>query len=201
MIYTRQSIMNSLERIENKIESKKKEISELYEDLDRMESKLKALDEYEKSPISHRTLKKYISEHTGSVAMMDEFESVTEEGFKRYERLFVQNTVYISGKSCHYIIERMSGNDYVGDITMTNFKQGYTSSLRKHAASELEKVDFDKIKEGEKVIRFTKPYLLRAQNSSNRTGYGSEYNGYDLVYQGTLYGETTRYAFVGVMLD
>ena len=49
-------------------------------------------------------------------------------------------------------------------------------------------------------IKFEKPYLLRAQNSNNRTGYGNEYYGYDLVYQGTLYGETTNYAFVGVIL-
>lgn len=30
-------------------------------------------------------------------------------------------------------------------------------------------------------ISFRKPYLLRVQNSTNRTGYENEYNGYGLV--------------------
>ena len=52
-----------------------------------------------------------------------------------------------------------------------------------------------------RFYRFSKPFLLRAQNSLNRTGYGWEWDwsgGYGDYIEGTLYGETTNYYFVGV---
>ena len=51
--------------------------------------------------------------------------------------------------------------------------------------------------------RFSKPYLLRAQNKDNRTGYGSKWEkvgGKEKYMEGTLYGETTNYLLVGAYI-
>lgn len=202
MFFTREIIANQIKSIEKNIVKKKDELEKLNDDLLRINIKLHNLEEYEKKPIEERTLSRYIFEDTRSVALMDEFEFLTEEGFKKYERLLVKNIESISGIRCRLIIERLEeNNDYHGDITMTDFKKGYTSSLVKYVTEEI-----CNYKKSNKIISnqyivFSKPYLLRTQNSSNRTGYGSEYNGYDLVYQGTLYGETTKYAFVGIIVE
>lgn len=42
-------------------------------------------------------------------------------------------------------------------------------------------------------ISFEPAIVLNAQNSKNLTGYGSEYYYGELIYEGTLYGETTTY--------
>lgn len=47
-------------------------------------------------------------------------------------------------------------------------------------------------------IPFSIPVYLRAQDSTNRTGYGSIYEGEDCVIEGTLYGETHGYLIIGV---
>jgi hypothetical protein len=47
---------------------------------------------------------------------------------------------------------------------------------------------------------FGTPIQLNAQNSKNRTGYGNEYDGGFLVYEGTLYGETSLYVITGFAL-
>ncbi len=202
MVFTKKIIENQIESIEKNIAKKKNELEKLNDDLMRINAKLHDLEEYEKKPIEERTLSRYIYEDTGSVALMDEFESLTEEGFKKYERLRVKNIKNISGIRCQLIIERMKeNNDYHGDITMTDFKKGYTSSLMKYVTEEINNYKKSNKIESKQFIAFSSPYLLRAQNSSNRTGYGSEYNGYDLVYQGTLYGETTKYAFVGIIVE
>ena len=54
--------------------------------------------------------------------------------------------------------------------------------------------------ENGQIIMFKTCYLLRAQNSSNRTGYGNIYYGDELVHEGTLYGETTSYVLAGVQI-
>lgn len=45
---------------------------------------------------------------------------------------------------------------------------------------------------------FDLPIEFNAQNNLNRCGYGNKYHGEELIYEGTLYGETTTYMFVGV---
>ena len=134
---------------------------------------------------------------------MDEFESLTDEGFRKYERIVIKNTIWGQSGRYHLILARMSASEYVGDITMTDFKnqRGNYGLLIKHVESEVSKAKEKAILAKDAEIIFETPFLLRAQNSSNRTGYGNEYNGYDLVYEGTLYGETTKYAFIGVIIE
>ena len=46
-------------------------------------------------------------------------------------------------------------------------------------------------------LPFTKPIMIGAQTSKNRKGYGNQYCGEKLVYEGTKYGETTNFLIVG----
>ena len=61
--------------------------------------------------------------------------------------------------------------------------------------SENEEIEFGKI------YTLDNPMFLKAQNSMNRSGYGTYYNNRgELVQQGTLYGETTYYLVTGFIL-
>ncbi|SEP74197.1 hypothetical protein SAMN02910289_00505 [Lachnospiraceae bacterium RM5] len=148
-----------------------------------------------------------ILSNTKTVDILDEFEG--NEETSAYKRIVVNNGKYISYRHhnqyeyvyFNYIIERGYGDDYVRDITFTNFKMKKTSDLEEYVKNELSREDIFLYLDKDKFFRFTKPYLLRAQNSNNRTGYGSEWRwDYgDLIQetQGTLYGETTKYFIVG----
>ena len=52
-----------------------------------------------------------------------------------------------------------------------------------------------------KYYPLSKPISLGAQISSNREGYGNQYCGEELVYEGTKYGETTEFLIVGICVD
>lgn len=52
----------------------------------------------------------------------------------------------------------------------------------------------------DRVMQFKYPCQFNAQGSMNRTGYGNEYCGEDLVSRGTEYGETSTFYFIGVMI-
>jgi len=54
---------------------------------------------------------------------------------------------------------------------------------------------------GEEIAPFSIPVLLGGQTYANQSGYGSEYHGYRLVRQGTLYGETTDFLIIGARIS
>lgn len=203
MLVTKKSIEYEIKEIKDMIEYYERQIVELNERIIEKEELLNLLNQHEKRPVSEKTLYKYISDKTRSVPLMDEFENLTKEGFRKYERIVIKNTIWGKLGRYHLILARMSALEYVGDITMTDFKnqRGNYGLLMKHVETEVAKAKEKTVLTKNIEIVFEIPFLLRAQNSSNRTGYGNEYNGYGLVHEGTLYGETTKYAFVGVVID
>ena len=52
-----------------------------------------------------------------------------------------------------------------------------------------------------KYYPLSKPISLGAQINKNLEGFGNEYCGNQLVYEGTKYGETTEFLIVGVCVD
>ncbi len=200
MAQTERRIRNKIRTLEDKINTKEKEIESLKKQIKDEQALLAELIEYEKLPLETRTLTRYIDYDTRTVELMDEFESETEKGFRKYQRLIIVNYFFSSVGHYQFIVERLESKNTVGNITMTEFKQKEWNGLIDYANKEItKKSKISELKENEEVI-FEVPFLLRAQNSSNRTGYGNEYCGEELIYEGTLYGETTSYVFVGVKL-
>lgn len=147
----------------------------------------------------------YIGNTSQTVRILDEFES------KHYERIVIKNGFMVFTScfermiSYNFVIERLGNQKAVGDITFTQFKQekGGFHDLIMHAHHELTNDILVKYVNTDKFYRFTTPFLLRAQNSSNLTGYGWEWDWTDGVgsyIKGTEYGETTQYAFVGAYI-
>lgn len=50
------------------------------------------------------------------------------------------------------------------------------------------------------LFPFKVPCQFNAQQKSNRTGYGWD-GSYGVLTEGTLYGETTQFAIIGIMVD
>ena len=148
-------------------------------------------------------LKTYVFEDTRTVRLMDKFEGAEDDTI--YKRIVLENSFYIDGAICHLVIERANKKEYIGDITFTDFKKGYTGKLRDHIESELTPDVIKKYSGKNEIFYFSKPFRLRAQNSANRTGYGTEwdwsYGIGTIVYEGTLYGETTDYVFSGAYIE
>lgn len=113
---------------------------------------------------------------------------------------------------------------YSSNITMTDIKDLKKDTRNLNKIVEISQIDFDKVprlslpayhflyktknefieainSKKKKEFLFKKPILLNAQNSSNRTGYGNEYFGDLLIYEGTHYGETTGYLIIGFTLS
>ena len=129
----------------------------------------------------------YVDSDTKTVDILDRFEGYGEyKGLPAYKRIVISNpkcSELIGYKWIGYnlVIERSNSTEYVGDITFTEFKQKNDDGLREHI----------------------RPYLLRAQNSSNRVGYGWQWDwsgGYGDYIEGTEYGETTNYVFSGAYI-
>ena len=151
----------------------------------------------------------YVSDTTKTLELMDRFEG-RKKSEGPYKRLILQNTenVTIGEYICEYhlIIERYPDfNHTEGDITFSEFKKEKGRSVYNYCSNQLRealKTNGNILKN--KEFYFIKPYYLRAQNSGNREGYGWAWDwsgGVGIPDEGTYYGETDDYAFVGVQIE
>ena len=147
---------------------------------------------------------------TKTVDLLDKFEGINSTDSTKYRRIVIQNIKYCRRTKPDYrvigfnlVIERGRGSDYVGNLTFTEFKKGHDAALRKYLDAEITQDIINRYIDKDQYYRFSKPFLLRAQNSSNRTGYGWVWDwsgGYGDYIEGTQYGETTNYFFVGTYI-
>ena len=148
-----------------------------------------------------------IYKDTKTVSMIDQYLASKKEFlvFKDYfyfDGKWLSPVVVYTNKRIRY---------YTSDLTMTNFRM-MDCSFRKNLGIKwfcneeqreytLIKCLFDlEFESDKKALSFDYPCQFNAQSSSNRTGYGNEYNGEDLVSEGTKYGETTRFFIIGVLI-
>lgn len=70
---------------------------------------------------------------------MNEFERITESGFRKYDRMIIKSFVWVPDVGfCQMVLERMPRKEeYVGDITMTDFKKHNDDKLRSYINSEM----------------------------------------------------------------
>lgn len=138
-----------------------------------------------------KILETAIYDDTKTVSLMDRFEGYGKE--VSYVQLVLRNIACLNiGGKYEYIslvVERSKDHRYVGDITFTELKQGFTRNLYEFLRKQISEEVISEFKDKDEEFRFDTPYLFRAQNSTNRSGYGWGYGG-------TQYGETTAYVFV-----
>ncbi len=160
-----------------------------------------------KEGVSEDELVACVFEDTRTVNLMDRFEGFGEQYTKSYQRLVIKNGMLFCNYGdpyIHLVIERRTSNNIKGDITFTEFKQGEIIGLRQHIIEELDHTILEGFCDKDQFYRFQTGYLLRAQNSKNRSGYGWSWNwknGVGTYIKGTEYGETTDYVFVGAYIS
>lgn len=156
-------------------------------------------------------LKTFLDYSTKTVKLMDRFEGYDEE-CTRYKRIVVSN--YTSSRtlngylySCNLVIERSKGK-HVGNITLTQLKNRTFPQYRQlleYLSSQIDENIIAKYGGKNEIFYFDPPFLLRAQNQLNRTGYGWEWDWSggvgNVISEGTEYGETTNYVIAGAYID
>ena len=158
-----------------------------------------------KFPYDKEELIAEVFDDTKTIELLDKFEGDDEEEI-RYRRLVIKNVRYRDWSDYvgyNLVIERGPYSDYVGNITFTEFKKEPSPDVIKYIKSVVSDDIISLYNNRDKFYRFPKPFLLRAQNSSNRMGYGwaSEQYSYSIdAPWGTLYGETTNYFIVGAYI-
>jgi len=162
---------------------------------------------------TYNDLKVFITNTTKTVDVMDKFEGFDEKKTGPYDRIVLENSYIVYAKNhvitYHLIIERYGDKKKnvktVGDITFSEFKGKKSPEVYAHADDQIIKA----VKKNPKVLEqkeilFEEAYNLRAQNQSNREGYGWEWdwsNGVGDYWEGTNYGETDDYCFTGVVIE
>lgn len=149
-----------------------------------------------------------IGRDTSSIKLMDKYDGYGEDNEVVYKQLVLLNAVFVRHPQKHevyfgdLVIERRQGRRCEGDITFTQLKtekENY-KELTEYIQKEMGKIKLEKYINKNIALCLKIPYRLRAQNSGNRTGYGSIWEFGEEIISGTLYGETNDYAIVGVYL-
>ena len=154
-------------------------------------------------------LNAYVSRTTKSIELLDEFEGIGECNDTIYERIILDNVwggYSLDEKHFHYrlVVERRNNRECIGNITFTEFKKGKFSHLLGHINKNVSEEIIKEYSQSDKIFYFDKAFLLRAQNSRNRTGYGWIWDWSDGIgrpYEGTFYGETSSYIFAGIIIE
>ena len=116
------------------------------------------------------------------------------------------------------VIKSKSGvNFFDSGLTMTDLKKSCSTSITESSIARFKNSDKTRVfpllvdlfnlhlddyaSDDRNRIPLKMPILLGGQISSNQTGYGWEYYGEELTYQGTAYGETTKFLIIGIALE
>lgn len=214
-----------LEKINEKIEQIKAELESL--ECKRLEliKNIEAEKEMKNTEIllgsvfdinSDNTIRVKLLSDTKTTPIMDRFDS-SNKTFLIFESIY---SVIINSQWKHLSLVIAKNHKNVlsnnSQLTMTdlkksagmfitlNLKNRFSKNDRMYSLyNELFKIikNFENSENIPKIISFKTPCRIGGQTFKNRSGYGSEYCGEDLVYQGTLYGETTSFLIIGAVLE
>lgn len=159
------------------------------------------------------TLIAKVCKDTRTIALLDKFESLNDNGHKKYKTLVLQDAFCIKHLGhCYrvslYMQRKTKDSTCIqSNLTFTDLKQKLLNCIYSIESKSKIKIVNEVLnavaetpslqEEKQAYLSFKAPVEFNAQNSSNRSGYGNRYCGEELVYEGTLYGETTTYVFVG----
>lgn len=96
-------------------------------------------------------------------------------------------------------VTNMSGPFYIDDLEKVIY---CVPQRMEELISEICRLleNMDNPKHGD-MIAFKIPFEIGGQTYDDQTGYGSYYEGYDCIYEGTYYGQTTSFYAVGIILN
>lgn len=203
-----------LEEIRNEIRVLEKEAYELrcfIEELSEVENTKLFLNEI--SLVSkENSMSVWLTKNTKTTPIMDSFYN-SDKVFLIFERIFLilseQKNQFLS---ISLVVKKSSlGIKTINTgLTMTDLKKSsdnryfgnyFAKDDRMYSLMEEIILAIDKATTSKQAIPFENPIRLGGQTYSNQTGYGSEYNGNDLISQGTLYGETTGFYIIGIIIN
>lgn len=161
-------------------------------------------------------LTRKIFSDTKSIQLMDEFESYNDQHVRKYDTLMFKSIFMVAYDNKRYrislFLQRKPDNlkCIYSLLTFTELKKLYVNrSFTIEQRDEFEVLD--EVFKGIKRVNlseqsyydyfFQRPVLFNAQNSSNRFYFGSTWCGGECVEEGTLYGETTEYVFIGARFE
>lgn len=223
----KQRLEREIEKINEQIEKINQEIEELNNQISALNDEKRELSAQLnyilKEPTTKHALKQvheiskdnvireFLFSDTKTTPIMNRF-SWSDKKFLIFENVFTLDSTW--NKVSLIIIKNRPGvyYKYTG-LTMTDLKKrtgGYicTNSLDFIKETdrifplykELVKINQCNPKKGD-VIAFETPCLLGGQTFQDQTGFGSEYWGRTLLYQGKEYGETTKFLIIGVIVS
>lgn len=213
------SIIQKLQEISQRISEIDKQLAELKEEKKSLESAREGLGISRNTSLvlnqvynitDANSIHVRLREYTKTTPIMDAFYK-SDCTFLIFDRILHVNSTWASislivVRSSLRVISKNDG------LTMTDLKKAsgnpvYHDSIYvtgednryKGLAVELTKIIDAGVEDG-KTYAFQMPCVLGGQTFANQTGYGSEYNGDECVYQGTLYGETTKFLIIGAII-
>lgn len=159
------------------------------------------------------TMRVRLRNDTKTTPIMDMFQSSDKE-FLLFEQHF-HLWIATSANQVSLIVTRCpAGVQYSDDgLTMTDLKKTFGTILSEKSVGYIEETDRryhlfhgllevsnEKLVDGQ-TYAFQMPCLLGGQTSGDQTGFGSEYCGTNQIYQGKLYGETTKFLIIGIVVE
>lgn len=211
---TKSELEKKIKMLQEQINSLKKDLMETeeqYYDLVYTENTASYLESiYSVSP--ENSINEHLYSDTKTTPIMDSF-YCSKKDFLIFKSLFFVDVDFPPYWQYVSIVVRKSPRSKIrlidSGLTMTDLKKEsgwatlkYCSESRRVYPLIKEIVTAaTKLSETNKIVPFEHIIRLGGQTYANQTGFGSEYNGEELVHQGTLYGETTGFYIIGISMD
>lgn len=139
-------------------------------------------------------------EYTSTVSIMNCFEgyedyATDDDG---YQHIVIANAlyrlyIYDAPVWVNLVIERCDNpQSCVGNVTITDIKMRKADALENYINLVITQNDIKEYLDKDAFYRFARPFLIRAKNEGNMTGFG---------WNGTHYGDTTNYCCAGVYIS
>lgn len=206
-------IDEQIEKLSDQISTLEDERCELEDQLDYIlkEATTKSLLNQIQEINKNNTIQAFLFSDTKTTPIMDHFASSSKK-FLIFERVFTLDSTW---NKVSLIVVKSYPNVYYKytGLTMTDLKKSAGGYICKNSLDfiaetnrlfplyeELTKINQCNPKKGD-IIAFQIPCLLGGQTFRDQTGFGSEYWGEELVYQGREYGETTKFMIIGVVVS
>lgn len=207
------TIKQKIIELETQLKSLNKERSDLEQELhqtiiaERTAETLRRIHEVS----DENTMRMRLYADTRTTPIMDSFVS-SEKEFLVFENAY---TLSECGKRVSLVIVKSKQKVNCSDngLTMTDLKKSVGEHVSENSLKylretvrtyplfrELVSVDQKAPKTGARVA-FKVPCLLGGQTYKDQVGFGSEYCGEELVYQGKNYGETTKFLIIGIIIE